>query len=189
MPRRMIEDEAPVVVGDTDDVAALQAENASLRDRLLRALADAENTRRRAERSVEDARQYAVADFARELLTVADNLQRAIAAAERESSGPSSDASLLEGVRATQRMLLAVFERFGIRKIEALGAAFDPTLHEAVMELDDPAQAPGAVVQVMEDGYMIRDRLLRPARVAIAKRRGNPSPSDLELDHPPNRRA
>jgi molecular chaperone GrpE len=158
------------------ECSKLQTENESLRDRLLRALADAENTRRRAERAVADARQYAIADFARELLSVADNLQRAIVAAESEA-GESTDVALLEGVRATERILMTAFERFGIRKIDALGARFDPALHEAMMELDDPSHPPGTVVQVMEDGYMIRDRLLRSARVVVAKRPSQPSPS------------
>src|SRR5436190_15382110 len=100
------------------ECSKLQTENDSLRDRLLRALADAENTRRRAERAVADARQYAIADFARELLSVADNLQRATVAAESEA-GESTDVALLEGVRATERILMTAFERFGIRKIDA----------------------------------------------------------------------
>jgi molecular chaperone GrpE len=150
------------------DAEALAAENASLRDRILRALADAENTRRRAERAVQDTSMYAIADFARELLAVADNLQRTIAAAELEMA---EDAALLEGVRATERTLMHALERFGVRKIEALGAPFDPALHEAVMEVDDGSYPPGSVARVLEDGYMIHDRLLRAARVAVAKRR------------------
>jgi molecular chaperone GrpE len=146
----------------------LVAENASLRDRMLRALAEAENTRRRADRTVAEASRYAVADFARELLAVADNLQRTLAAAEHatlESAG-----ALIDGVKATQRMLMQALERFGIRKIEALGQPFDPALHEAVLEVDDPSYPPGTVVRVVEDGYRIHDRLLRAARVAISKR-------------------
>ena len=152
------------------DVATLVAENASLRDRLLRALADAENTRRRAEGTAEEARQYAFADFARELLAVADNLQRTIAAASRHSPETVEDQALIEGVRATERLLEHTLSRFGIQKIDALGKPFDPTLHEAVMEVDDPSQPPGTVVRVAEDGYTIHDRLLRPARVLVAKR-------------------
>jgi molecular chaperone GrpE len=161
------------------DLAALQSENASLRDRLLRALADCENARKRAERTVADVRQYAVSDFAREMLIIADNLQRSIAAAEQHCAASPEDAALIEGVRAIARMLAQIFERFGIRKIEAVGARFDPSLHEAVMEVDDASVPGGTVVSVVEDGYSINDRLLRPARVIVAKRRTDePSASD-----------
>ena len=137
------------VATEAVDVATLVAENASLRDRLLRALADAENTRRRAERAAEEARKYAIADFARELLAVADNLQRTIAAASRHSPETVEDPALIEGVRATERLLEQTFSRFGVRKIDALGKRFDPTLHEAMMEVDDPSQPPGTVVRVV----------------------------------------
>ena len=152
------------------DAATLVAENASLRDRLLRALAEEENTRRRAERTVEEARQYAISDFAREILTIADNLQRTIAAVDRHPPETTRDAALIEGVQVTDRMLQHALERFDIRKIDALGKRFDPTLHEAVMATDDDTQPPGTVVRVVEDGYTIHDRLLRPARVFVAKR-------------------
>ena len=152
------------------DTATLVAENASLRDRLLRALADAENTRRRAERRAEEARQYAVADFALEVLSIADNLRRAIAAATDHGSETTEDQVLLEGVRATERLLEKTLARFRIRKIEALDQPFDPNLHEAIMEVEDPSRPPRTVVRVPEDGYAIHDRLLRPARVIVAKR-------------------
>jgi molecular chaperone GrpE len=182
MPHSVVDE---VVATEAVDVATLVAENASLRDRLLRALADAENTRRRAERTAEEARQYAISDFARDLLTVADNLQRTIAAAERHSPETVEDAALIEGVRATDRILQHTLERFGIRKIDALGRRLDPTLHEAVMEVDDYSQPPGTVVRVVEDGYTIHDRLLRPARVFIARRRAQaPStqPEEAEIE-------
>jgi len=156
---------------------ALVAENASLRDRMLRALADAENTRRRADRTAADAGRYAIADFAREILTVADNLQRTLAAAERPAFGAVGDIALIEGVRATQRMLTQALERYGVRKIEALGQPFDPALHEAVLEVEDASHPPGTVVRVMEDGYTIHDRLLRAARVAVCKRRTEAPPA------------
>src|SRR6202030_839293 len=100
---------------------------------------------------------------------LADNLQRAIAAAEERRPDASHDAALIEGVKATQRMLEALLTRFGVQKIEALGKTFDPTKHEAMFEVEDPTQAPGTIVQVMEDGYTIHDRLLRPARVIVAR--------------------
>jgi molecular chaperone GrpE len=168
MPHNRNEGPAPEECADAE---ALAAANASLRDRILRALADAENTRRRAERTVQDTSKYAIADFAGELLAVADNLQRTVAAAERHSPETVEDTALLEGVRATERTLMHALKRFGVRKIEALGAPFDPAHHEAVMEVDDGSYPPGSVARVLEDGYMIHDRLLRAARVAVAKRR------------------
>jgi molecular chaperone GrpE len=158
------------------DVAALEAENASLRDRMLRALADAENTRRRAERTAEGVRQYAISDFARELLAIADNLQRSIAAAESRAPERNQDDALVEGVRATLRMLEHTLQRFGVRKMRPLGTPFDPALHEAMMEVDDRSQPPGTVARVDEDGYMIHDRLLRPARVAVTKQQSAQTP-------------
>jgi molecular chaperone GrpE len=177
MPQTVMED-AGSAADERVDVAALQAENASLQDRLLRALAEAENTRRRAERAAQDARQDAISDFARELLAVADNLQRTIEAAERHGSQSPQEAALLEGVRATERQLLQVFERFGVRKIEAAGAPFDPNLHEAVMQEEDVSHPPGTVIRVLEDGYTIHGRLLRPARVVVSKRSANAPPQE-----------
>jgi molecular chaperone GrpE len=173
-----IEDEA--VATEAVDIGTLLKENASLRDRLLRALADAENTRRQASRTAGDARRFANADFARELLIVVDNLQRTIDAAEGQAPLTTENAALIEGVQATLRVLLRTLERFGVRRISALGERFDPNLHEAVMEVDDPAQPPGTVTQVVEQGYTIHDRLLRPARVVVSKRRARPEP---EIDY------
>jgi molecular chaperone GrpE len=165
------------VQGRSVENDALAAENASLRDRMLRALAEAENTRQRADRSAADASRYAITDFAREMLAVADNLQRTLTAAERPAFGAVGDAALIEGVRATQRMLMQALERYGVRKIEALGQPFDPALHEAVLEVDDALHPPGTVVRVLEDGYTIHDRLLRAARVAVSKRRTEATPA------------
>jgi molecular chaperone GrpE len=165
--------EAPASGAEANDVAALQAENVSLRDRMMRALADTENTRRRAERTAQEARQFANTDFAREVLAVADNLRRALEAAEQQASDNPVDAALIEGVRATQRILDGILDRFGVRRIEAQGAPFDPALHEAMMELDDASHESGTVARVMEDGYTMHDRLLRPARVAVTARRAD----------------
>jgi molecular chaperone GrpE len=154
---------------------SLHEENKSLQDRLLRALADAENTRRQADRTIAEARQYAVSDLARELLTVVDNLQRTVEAAERQSPTSVENAALLEGVRATLRAFLQTLERFGIRPIDAQGKPFDPNVHEAVMEVDDPSKPPGTVTQVVEQGYTVRDRLLRPARVVVSRKPGEKS--------------
>jgi molecular chaperone GrpE len=162
------DDEA--VATEAVDVGSLLVENASLRDRLLRALAEAENTRRRADRTAEDARKFAVADFARELLTVVDNLQRTIDAADGQVPSAVENAALIEGVRATLRVLMQTLEHFGVRRIDALGQRFDPSLHEAMMDVDDPSQPPGTIIRVVEHGYTIHDRLLRPARVIVSKR-------------------
>lgn len=161
-----------------DATAALQAENAALQDRALRALAEAENTRRRAKHDLENERQFAVIGLARELLPVLDNLRRAIVASERTSA---QGASLIDGVRATERLLMGVLERVGVKRIDALGAPFDPSRHEAMMEVDDPSTAPGAVADVMEEGYVLHDRLLRPARVAV-NRRGTSRDAHREPD-------
>jgi molecular chaperone GrpE len=160
----------------------LEAENAALRDQLLRALADVDNTRRQAERSSSDTRKYAIGEFAREMLGVSDSLQRAIAAVESRDRS-EADESLIEGVRATGRMLASVFERFGLRRIVALGEPFDPNVHEAMMEVDDAASPPGTVARVLEEGYSIHDRLVRPARVAVVRRRPGP-PNDEAGIHP-----
>jgi molecular chaperone GrpE len=183
MPDSIANGETRTPAEEAAEAAALNAENASLRDRMLRALAEADNTRRRAERTGQDARQKAITDVARELLPVADNLQRGIAAAERQADATTEETALIEGVRATEQMLMRALARFGIRKLQALGTTFDPALHEAMMEVDDAPSPPGTVASVMEDGYTIHDRLLRPARVAVTKR----SPSSLSSDAAPTR--
>jgi molecular chaperone GrpE len=172
-----IEDEA--VATEAVDMATLMAENASLRDRQLRALAEAENTRRQADRAIAEARKFAIADFARELLTVVDNLERTIEAADKKPPTTPEDAALVEGVKATLRIFMQTLERFGVRRIEALGQRFDPNMHEAVMEVGDPSSPPGTVTRVVEPGYTVRDRLLRPARVAVSRRQTD-AESDLE---------
>jgi molecular chaperone GrpE len=134
-------------------------------DRLVRALADAENARRRAERRAAEARQYAIGDFARDLLAVADNLERALAVADQ--GGPGVGKSVVEGVRITEQLLKSVAERYGVKKMESLGQPFDPKLHEAVMVVEDASREPGTIVDVVEEGYMLHDRLLRPARVFV----------------------
>ncbi|MGH1588740.1 nucleotide exchange factor GrpE [Methylobacterium phyllosphaerae] len=151
----------------TDATATLQAENAALQDRVLRALAEADNTRRRATRDLADERLFAVTGLARALLPVLDNLRRAIVASEQPAS---QGASLIDGVRATERLLMGALEGVGVQRVDAHGAPFDPSRHEAMMEVDDPATAPGTVHDVMEDGYLLHDRLLRPARVTVTRR-------------------
>jgi molecular chaperone GrpE len=157
----------------------LLAQNADLQDRLLRALSEGENTRRRADRAVSEARKFAVSEFAREMLAVWDNLQRTMAASERQRLS-SADDVLIEGVRATERILTSALERFGLVKIAALYAPFDPNLHEAVMEVDDPSRPSGSVATVLEDGFKLHDRLVRAARVAVVNRR--PGSVNMQAD-------
>jgi molecular chaperone GrpE len=157
-----------------DEAAAREearaAEIAELKDQLLRALAEVENVRRRGQREREDASKFAIANFAREIVTVVDNLRRAIEAVPAEALKTDDNLkSLLTGVELTERTLLAALERFGIRRIDPLGEKFDHNLHQAMMQVDDPTKPAGTVVQVMQSGYVLHDRLLRPAMVAVSK--------------------
>lgn len=163
-------------------LAALQAELADAKDKMLRALADAENTRKRAERMQMDTTKYAVSGFARDLLDVADNLRRAIDAVPAEQRAASEAVNnLLAGIEATERVMLAAFEKNGIRKISPTGGIFDPNHHEVMFEADVAGKKQGEIIQLVESGYMIADRLLRPARVGVAK--GDPNmPSARSLD-------
>lgn len=168
--------EAEIAEPAPDRTAELEAAVNDLRDRLLRAHAEMENLRRRTEREVQDAKRYANGAFARDLLGVADNLRRATEAAssgDRSSADPTLTA-LLEGVELTERELMKALEKNGITRLEPKGQLFDPHRHEAVFEAPDPSVPNGTVVQVMQDGYMIGDRILRPAMVGVA--RGGPKP-------------
>jgi molecular chaperone GrpE len=151
-------------------VAELEAKLAELNDKALRALAEAENTRKRMEKERQDTAKFAVSSFARDLLGVADNLGRALAAIspeQRVQDGPLK--TIFTGVEATERELLRSLENNGIKKIDPLGQMFDPNLHEVMFEIDAPDQKPGTILQVLEPTYTIHDRLLRSARVGIAK--------------------
>lgn len=153
-------------------VPSLEAENAELKDKLLRAMAEAENIRRRLERERTDIARYAAAGFARDMLTVADNLHRAIETVKDEDRAAASDVvrGALEGVEVTERSLLSIFERHGIRSVTPQpGDRFDANVHEAMFEVPGSGQPAGTVVHVVEDGYMMGDRLLRAARVGVAK--------------------
>ncbi len=166
--------EVPAVVPDeaapADALAASQAEAAALKDQLLRALAETENVRRRAQRDREEAGKYVITAFARELVGVADNLRRAIAAIPPEAlANDEALKNLAAGVELTERQLLTAFERFQLRKIEPLGERFDSNLHQAMFELPAQGQPAGTVLQVLQPGYVLHDRLVRPAMVAVAK--------------------
>jgi molecular chaperone GrpE len=153
-------------------LVALQKENAELKDRALRAVAEAENTRRRALRDKEDAARYGAQKFGSDMVQVSDNLRRAIAALKPEDREASPDTvkALIDGVEATERQLLAAFERHGIKEITPQpGDKFDAHLHEAMFEVPNSGQPAGTVVHVVEAGYMIGERLLRAARVGVAK--------------------
>ena len=157
---------------------ALKAEVESLKDQRLRALAEVENIRRRAEKERVEASQYAVTKFARDMLGIADNFARALAAcppALRAAADPQI-AAVLDGVEATDRQLLATMERYGVKQIETDGK-FDPNLHQAIAEVPGGGKPPGTIVDVMQTGFMIGDRLLRPAMVTVARREDAPPTS------------
>ena len=157
---------------DAEVVKALKAEIAELKDRALRALAEAENTRRRAEREKQDASLYAISRFARDMLQVADNFARAIAAcpAEVREAAPPQLKAVIEGVEVTDRQLLATLEQHGIKPINTEGAKFDPNLHQAIAEVPGNGKPPGTIVDVVQVGYQIGERLLRPAMVTVARK-------------------
>lgn len=155
--------------GGDDRISQLEAENAELRDRALRALAELENTRKRAERDVASARTYAIERFAIDLIGVADNLQRALANAPDEAKAelPESVKNLISGVEMTERELMRVFERHGVAKEDPQGETFDPNKHQAVAQI--PSDLPnGKVAEVMQTGYVLGDRTLRAAMVAVS---------------------
>ncbi|MCJ7526614.1 MAG: nucleotide exchange factor GrpE [Methyloceanibacter sp.] len=158
------------------DLDALLVENAEMRDRLLRTMADMENLRRRTEREKTDTARYAISNFARDVLTVGDNLKRTVdhVPADAAAQDPALK-SFLEGVELTERELLNVLERHGVTRIEPLGARFDPNCHQAMYEVPNPDVPEGTVVDVMQAGYVIGDRCLRPALVAIAKGGAKPA--------------
>ena len=169
-----------------DPVAALTKETAELKDRLLRTLADMENLRRRTDREVADARTYGVTNFARDILAVADNMERALKALDDEirTKADAGVKALLDGVELTERELIKVMEKHGVRKIEPQGQKFDPNLHQAMLEIPDASVPAGTVVQVMQAGYTIGERVLRPALVGVSK--GGPKPQAAAADAPAN---
>jgi molecular chaperone GrpE len=154
---------------ETSPIQALEAQVADLKDQVLRAYAEMENIRKRGERERQDTQKYAVSKFAHDVLSVADNLERAIAAAPASEAADPVLKGLFEGVTVTERALVGILERHGVKRIEALGTLFDPHQHQAVMEHPDPSVPSGTIVRVFEAGYMIGDRVLRPASVMVAK--------------------
>ena len=156
-------------------IDALRAENGELKDRALRTLADMENLRKRLEREKAEATLYAASNFARDLLSVADNFSRALAAITPEQRAAADEvcSNLLSGIEVTERELLNVFERHGIKRIDAIGQKFDPHMHQAMFEVPTAEHPPGTVVQVMQNGYAIGSRCLRPALVGVSKAAAN----------------
>ncbi|QLF69183.1 nucleotide exchange factor GrpE [Peteryoungia desertarenae] len=167
--------ELPDEAGATEQVAdpfeELRSENADLRDRFLRLAAEMDNLRRRTDREVKDAKAYAVTGFARDMLSVSDNLRRAIDAipADMRAGADAGLSALIEGVEMTERAMLSALERHGVRKIEAEGQKFDPNFHQAMFEVPNTEVANNTVVQVVQAGFAIGDRVLRPAMVGVAK--------------------
>jgi len=173
---------APEAPAAEDLQAKLEAEVTRLKNELLYAKAETENVRRRLEQQAEDRGKYAVGNFAKDMLSVADNLRRALDSAPpaaREGNDVAN--TLCTGVELTERELLATLERFGIKLIAAQGNRFDPNFHQAMMEMEDPSQPEGTVVMVMQAGYTIQDRLLRPALVAVSKG-GSKAPLGDQVD-------
>ena len=159
-------------------LAAVEAELAETKDRLLRALAETENARRRFQREREDALKYGIAGFAKDLLSPVDNLRRALESLpETEVSDPRVK-SLLEGVAATERELMGAFERNGLKRIDPKGQRFDHNFHQAIFEAERADVPAGTVIEVLQPGYVLHDRLLRPAMVGVAKAPANTADED-----------
>lgn len=167
-----------------DVIVKLAQENEELKDRALRAAAEMENLRRRTARDVQDARSYAIANFARDMLSVSDNLRRALDAipAQSREAGDAGLAALIEGVEMTERAMLSALERHGVRPIEPEGERFDPNFHQAMYEVPNPEVPANTVVQVVQTGYVIGERVLRPAMVGVS--RGGPKQAAEAHDEP-----
>ena len=162
---------------EAEHIAELEAALATAKDQQLRALADVENMRRRTQREREEALKYGAVSLARDLLAVADNLNRALAAAQSEADN-NANSSLVEGIAMVAKDLDAALEKHHVKPVPGIGEPFDPNVHQAVVELESADVPPGHVVQVMQSGYTLHDRLLRPAMVAVSKQpSGDASPS------------
>jgi molecular chaperone GrpE len=170
----------PYVMPDDPEpgsVELLQKEAAEARDRMLRTLAEMENLRKRTAKEVADSKLYGITGFARDVLDIADNLQRALDAvpADARAAADPGLTSLIEGVELTERSLLNALEKHGVKKLDPQGQKFDPNFHQAMYEVPDPSVPTGTVVQVMQAGYTIGERVLRPALVGVAKGGAKPA--------------
>lgn len=150
-------------------IEALEAELDANRDKMLRAAADAENTKRRALKERDDAQKFSISSFAKDVLPVADNLRRALEAIPEDIKNNEQMANLIEGIEATERELLRGFERHGLKKLEPMDEIFNPNFHEVMFEAPMPSKPAGTVIQVLETGYTLHERLIRPARVGVVK--------------------
>jgi molecular chaperone GrpE len=159
------------VNGDYEALVRLLKENEELKDRALRVAAEMENLRRRTARDVHDARAYAIANFARDMLSVSDNLRRALDAIPQEAktSGDTGFTALIEGVDMTERAMLSALERHGVKMLQPQGEKFDPNFHQAMFEVPNADVPANTVIQVVQPGYSIGERVLRPAMVGVAK--------------------
>ena len=173
---------------------ALEREHAEMKDRLLRTLAEMENLRKRTEREIADSRLYSVTSFARDLLVVADNMRRALETVtpELRNAAESGVKALVDGIELTERELLKALEKNGVRQFTPQNEKFDPNLHQAMFEIPDATVPAGSVVQVVQPGYMIGDRVLRPALVGVSKGGPKVAPSapsndNAEADQPANK--
>lgn len=170
----VIEDEATAEEKESEDnkeakvLEKLMEENARLKDDYLRAFAEAENTKKRCQQEIEKNNKFAIANFAKNLLGVADNLQRAIEAASKEENNPACE-SLLKGVELTQNELTKVFDKFNIHKMDIMGEVFDPNFHQVIQEVPDNSKPAGTIIAEVQTGYMINDRILREAMVVVTK--------------------
>ncbi|MBP5859099.1 nucleotide exchange factor GrpE [Marivibrio halodurans] len=180
----LVEDEAPAEdgadakTGDSnaaqpnaeDEITRLSAENAELKDRMMRVVADAENTKRRAEKDASDAKKYAASSFVKEMLPAVDNLRRALDSVPEALKAENETVNnLAVGVEMTEKQILDAFEKAGIKKVDPLGEKFSYDRHQAISEATDTGKPAGTVIQVLQPGYMLHDRLLRPAMVVVAK--------------------
>jgi len=175
-------DEEDQVSTETEQPNEAEAQLAEMRDRMLRALAETENIRRRAEREKAEISQYAIARFARDMLQIADNFGRALTACPkdlREAADPQVKA-VIDGVEATERQLLATLENYGVKMIDTTDAKFDPKFHQAIAEVPGEGRPPGTIVNVVQTGYLIGERLLRPAMVTVARADGGPTGVDTK---------
>ena len=147
----------------------LEAQIAALKDRVLRELAEQENIRMRARRERDEAVRFAASGFAKDIVSSLDNLRRAIESFPKESAGDPSLKEMLSGLEATERSLLKTFERHGITRLDPIGDTFDPNRHDALRLIEGSDQPPGRILEVFEPGYLYHDRLLRPAKVSVAR--------------------
>ena len=174
-------EEAEVGSEELTREAELEAKVAELKDQLLRAIAEQENVRKRADRERDQLRKFGITNFAKDLLSAADNLRRALDAGPENLEGADESVrNLIIGVELTERELLSAFEKHGVRKIDPMGEKFDYNFHQAMFEVENSGQEAGVVVQVLQSGYAIEDRILRPAMVGVSKAPAAEAPGHLD---------